>query len=114
MSAPRAEAATTIQEGWGSATVAVYHSETGAPLAGLPVTVREFVKPGDRSPPAGSGTKGWVVQTDKFGNAEFWKLPEGRYEAFVFYNNVLSEPARFEIIGDMHPYVRLSFNPDID
>ena len=38
----------------------------------------------------------------------------GNYIAYVYFNNILSEPVEFVIIQDYHPFVRLSFNPDID
>jgi len=104
----RASAAAVAQDGFGSATVTVVHSETGKPLAGLPVTVQEVV-----TPDSDTGQT-WVVMTDRMGNANFWTLPEGMYITYVYYNNVMSEPVAFEIIQDFHPFVLLSFNPDID
>src|SRR5689334_9177656 len=59
----------------GSATVTVYHSETGQPLSGIPVTVRGVVMP-DIPSPGAAGAK-MTVYTDDMGNAGFSNLPEG-------------------------------------
>jgi hypothetical protein len=91
--------------GFGTATVTVLHSVTNQPLARMPVTVRSVISP---------DSVGAIYWTDRNGNALITNLLDGRYEAFVDFNNNVSEVVRFEIIGDFHPHVVIHFNPEID
>lgn len=91
----------------GIVTAAVVHAVTGQPLAKMPVTVRRVVPPEEGTPR--------VYWTGRSGTVVITGLQDGRYEAFVFFNNIRSESAWFSIVGDNHPpLVTISFNPDID
>lgn len=89
----------------GSATITVLNPYTLEPVPRVPVTVAAVIKPETKLPAYWTGRSGSVTIT---------RLAEGKYEAYVNYNNITSERVRFEIIADYHPFVTLFFNPDID
>ncbi len=89
----------------GTATVTVLHSLTFEPLPGLPVTVQRLDIPESTA---------HVFWTDRNGRALIRGLEDGFYVVFVDHNGRRSDPERFEIIGDYHPFVTLFFNPDIE
>jgi hypothetical protein len=89
----------------GSATITVLHPYTLEPVPKVPVTVVAVIKPETKFSPYWTGRRGSVTITG---------LPEGRYEAYVNYNNIVSERVRFDVIADYHPFVTVFFNPDID
>jgi hypothetical protein len=96
----------TAQQGVGSGTVvvSVFHSETGQPLAHMPVTVRTNAHQPLRRPPL----------TNESGTVEITGLMSGSYEALVIHNNHTSNIEPFVIVGDGRVSVALFFNPDID
>ena len=91
--------------GLGSATITVVHPYTLEPVPNVPVTIASVIKPETNRP---------LYRTGRNGSVTITGLPEGRYEAYVNYNNIVSERVRFEIIGDYHPFVTVLYNPDID
>lgn len=89
----------------GSATITVLHPYTLEPVPQVPVTIKAVIKPEAHAP---------IYWTGRNGSVTITRLKEGKYEAYVSYNNQVSEHVRFEIIADYHPLVTVFFNPDID
>ncbi len=92
----------------GSATAEVLHLLTGRPVPGMPVHVVLIMPEGAGEPQ--------VFVTGRDGRALLSPLEDGSYEVYVEYNNHRSRSAFFVIDGmiDLHPFVTLRFNPDID
>lgn len=107
---PQPSAGMVGAEMLGSATAEILHSVTGRPIPGMPVHVLLIV------PPEGNPGDPQVFTTGRDGRALLSPLEDGAYEVYVEYNNHRSRSAFFVIDGmiDVHPFVTLHFNPDID
>jgi hypothetical protein len=101
------------QPGFGSATAYVVHPMTGDGLPGMPVTVIRIITPDPDTTAPGTPR---IFTTGPDGSAFLSPLEDGRYEAYVDYNNNRSESVFFVINSDTdyHPVVTIFFNPDID